>query len=37
MFISLQMPKLDENKIVIAHSLGCLTVLHYLTAHFSQR
>ncbi|WP_416240542.1 alpha/beta hydrolase [Acinetobacter sp. CFCC 11171] len=31
------MPKLDENKIIIAHSLGCLTVLHCLTAHFSQR
>ncbi|WP_430622997.1 hypothetical protein [Acinetobacter amyesii] len=23
--------------MIIAHSLGCLTVLHCLTAHFSQR
>lgn len=35
-FLALQMPILDENTIVIAHSLGCLTVLHYLNQYFQQ-
>lgn len=35
-FLSLQLPKLDEDSIIIAHSLGCITVLHYLTEYFKQ-
>lgn len=35
-FLALQMPDLDENTIVIAHSLGCLTALHYLNQRFLQ-
>lgn len=33
-FLSVQIPNLDENTIIVAHNLGCLAVLHYLTAHF---
>lgn len=35
-FLALQMPDLDENTIVIAHGLGCLTTLHYLNQYFEQ-
>ena len=35
-FLALQMPDLDENTIVIAHSLGCLTALHYLNQRFCK-
>ncbi|OTG80568.1 hypothetical protein B9T33_09075 [Acinetobacter sp. ANC 5054] len=35
-FLALQMPDLDENTIVIAHSLGCITALHYLNQRFEQ-
>ena len=33
-FLSLQMSRLDENTIIVAHSLGCLTTLHYLSTYF---
>lgn len=33
-FLSVQIPNLDENTIIVAHDLGCLAVLHYLTARF---
>lgn len=33
-FLSLQIPHLDEDTIIVAHSLGCLAVLHYLNERF---
>ena len=34
--LALQMPVLDENTIIVAHSLGCLAVLHYVNQYFSR-
>lgn len=31
-----QLSKLDANSIIIAHSLGCIAALHYLTDYFRQ-
>lgn len=32
--LALQIPHLNEDTIIVAHSLGCAAVLHYLTQHF---
>lgn len=33
-FLALQIPELDEDTIIVAHSLGCLAALHYLNQRF---
>ncbi|AZN64995.1 RBBP9/YdeN family alpha/beta hydrolase [Acinetobacter johnsonii] len=35
--LALQMTTLDENTIIIAHSLGCLATLHYLSSKLRER
>ncbi|WP_374667216.1 RBBP9/YdeN family alpha/beta hydrolase [Acinetobacter sp.] len=32
--LALQIPHLDENTIIVAHSLGCVAALHYLNQQF---
>ncbi|NNG75577.1 serine hydrolase family protein [Acinetobacter sp. ANC 4277] len=34
--LQMQMPKLDPESIIVAHSLGCLASLHFLTQELSQ-
>lgn len=35
--LALQMSTLDENTIIVAHSLGCLATLHYLSIQLRER
>ncbi|CAB1216811.1 RBBP9/YdeN family alpha/beta hydrolase [Acinetobacter bouvetii] len=35
--LGLQMPQLDQDSIVVAHSLGCLASLHFLTKALSEK
>lgn len=35
--LHMQIRELDKNTIIVAHGLGCISVLHYLNQHFKNR
>ena len=35
--LHMQIRELDKNTIIVAHGLGCISVLHYLNRHFKNR
>ncbi len=35
--LHMQIRELDKNTIIVAHGLGCISVLHYLNQHFKNK